>query len=99
MFTIPAAPCREVALLLGAMLVISIYGQSRMKALLRRIAAETETRAREAEAANVELRCQVANRSRELADALSRLASSPMHASRFAAGDVIEHRPASRSSP
>jgi predicted Ser/Thr protein kinase len=87
-----AEPIGGVFLLLGAMVVISIYGQSRMKTLLRRIAAETETRAREAEAANVELRRQVASRSRELADALSRLASAPVHASRFAAGDVIEQR-------
>ncbi len=75
----------------GGMSAVAIYGQNRTKALLRRIVAETDARAREAELANVELRRQVAERSRLLSEALAGLATA-QPAARIATGEVIEDR-------
>jgi len=70
--------------MLGGIAAISIYGQSRTKWLVKRIVMETE-------AANVELRRQIAERSRDLSEALAKLTGTPQTA-RLAPGDVVEDR-------
>ncbi|MGE5181843.1 MAG: serine/threonine-protein kinase [Acidobacteriota bacterium] len=81
-------PC---TILMGAMAALGIYGQSRTKALLRRTLAEADARASDMEAANAELRRQVAERSRDLSQALARLAGAPQ-AARLAPGELFEDR-------
>jgi serine/threonine-protein kinase len=84
-------PFDTCALVLAGGAWFSILGQSRTRALLRRIFAEAQARAREVEAANVELRRQVAERSRDLSEALARLAGV-QQPSPLVPGDVIEDR-------
>ena len=84
---------------LGSVAAMGIYAQSRTRALLARAVDESAARVRAAEAANREvrtlndeLRRQVADRSRELAEALARLAGAPRIGSRFTPGDLVDER-------
>ncbi|MGE5181842.1 MAG: protein kinase domain-containing protein [Acidobacteriota bacterium] len=92
-FAIAGQPRHVVlsTIFIGTMVAIAILSQARTKALLRRIAAEADARARDVEAANAELRRQVAERSRDLSVALARLASAP-DGVRLAPGDVVDDR-------
>src|SRR5262249_9768159 len=79
------------ALMLGATAAFAIYGQARTKVFLRRIFAETEARTREVTAANVGLRRQVAERSRDLSELLAKVANAPV-APRLSVDEVVAKR-------
>ncbi len=84
---------------IASLSAVGVYAQWRTRVLLMRALdeasarlAHAESASREVRALNDELRRQVAERSRALAEALGRLASAPNTSARLAAGDIVAER-------